>query len=61
MCTDLRLRFLRWSTIKKCPHMLRSDPRELRNSKVKLMWVVVVVVVGGGCTGQKLSLALVKL
>ena len=48
VCADLRLRFLRLSTIKKCPQMLRSDHRELRNSKVKLMWVVVVVVVVGG-------------
>ena len=44
VCADLRLRFLRLSTIKKCPQMLRSDHRELRNSKVKLGWVVV----GGG-------------
>ena len=28
----LRFGFLRVSTIKKCPHMLRSDHRELRNS-----------------------------
>ena len=27
---DLRFGFLRLSTIKKCPHMLRSDHRELR-------------------------------
>ena len=54
VCADFRLRFLRLSTIKKCPHMLRSDHRELRNSKVKLMlWVVV-----GGCRGQRLRLAL---
>ena len=26
-------------TIKKCPHMLKSDHRELINRKVKLMWV----------------------
>ena len=29
---DLRFRFLRLITIKKCPHMLRSDHKELRNS-----------------------------
>ena len=29
---DLRFVFLRLSTIKKCPHMLRSDHRELRYS-----------------------------
>ena len=46
LCADLRLGFLRLSTIKKCSHMLRSDHRELRNSLVKLMWVVVVA--GGG-------------
>ena len=46
VCADLRLRFLRLSTIKKCPQMLRSDHRELRNSKVKLGWVV-----GGGGGG----------
>ena len=40
MCADLRLRFLRLSTIKKCPQMLRSDHRGLRNCKVKLGWVV---------------------
>ena len=40
LCTDLRFGFLRLSTIKKCPHMHRLDHRELRNSKVKLMWVV---------------------
>ena len=44
---QLRLRFLRLSTIKKGPQMLRSTHRELRNSKVKLGWVVVVVVVVG--------------
>ena len=38
LCADFRLRFLRLSTIKKCPHMLKSDHRGLRNSKVKLMW-----------------------
>ena len=27
--------------IKKCPHMLRLDHRELRYCQVKLMWVVV--------------------
>ena len=52
VCADLRLRFLRLSTIKKCPQMLRSNHRELRNSKVKLGWVgggwwVVVVGVQG--------------
>ena len=26
------------NTIKKCPHRLKSDHRELRNSKVKFMW-----------------------
>ena len=31
------------STIKKWPHMLRSDHRGLRNRDLKLMWVV-----GGG-------------
>ena len=31
--------------------MLKSDHRELRNSKVKLRWVVVVV--GGGGGGMK--------
>ena len=45
MCSDLRFGFLRLSTIKKCPQMLRSDHRGLRNSKVKLMWV------GGGGGG----------
>ena len=44
MCADLRLRHLRLSTIKKCPHMSRSDHRELRNRDLKLGWVVV-----GGC------------
>ena len=29
---NIRFRFLRLSTIKKCPHMLKSDHRELRNS-----------------------------
>ena len=42
---DVRFGFLRLSAIKNYPRMLRSDHRELRNSKVKLMWVVVV---GGG-------------
>ena len=37
---DLRFGFLRLSTLRKCPHMLRSDQRELRNSLVKLGWVV---------------------
>ena len=37
---DVKFEFLRLSTIKNCPHMLKSDHRELRNSKVKLMWVV---------------------
>ena len=41
---SIRFGFLRLSTIKKCPHMLKSDHRELRNSKVKFRWVVVVVV-----------------
>ena len=45
MCADLRFGFLRLSTIKKCPHMLRSDHRELRNSLVQLGWV------GGGGGG----------
>ena len=48
MCADLIFGLLRLSTVKKCPHMLRSDHRGLRNSKVKLMWWVVVVVGGGG-------------
>ena len=30
MCGDLRIGFLRFSTIKKCPHLLRLDHRELR-------------------------------
>ena len=34
---DLRFGFLRLSTIKKWPQMLKSDQRELR-SKVKFMW-----------------------
>ena len=46
MCADLIFELLRLSTVKKCPHMLRSDHRGLRNSKVKLMWVGVVVVGG---------------
>ena len=46
MCRDLIFGFLRLIFIKKCPHMLRSDHRELRNSKVKLMWLV-----GGGWVG----------
>ena len=32
MCGDLRIGFLRFSTIKKCPYLLRLDHRELRNS-----------------------------
>ena len=44
LCADLRFGFLRLSTVKKCAQMLRSDHRELRNSKVKFMWWVV----GGG-------------
>ena len=28
------------STLKKCPHMLRSDHRGLRNRDLKLIWVV---------------------
>ena len=43
LCADLRFGLLRLSTMKKCPHMLRSDHRELRNSYVEFMWVV-----GGG-------------
>ena len=45
-CAGLRFGFLGLglSNIKKCPHMHRLDHRELRNSKVKLRWVVV----GGG-------------
>ena len=35
---DLRFGFLRLSTIKKCPHMHTFNHRELRNSKVQLMW-----------------------
>ena len=54
---DLRFGFLRFSTIKKCPHLLISDHRELRNSSVKLMWWVVG---GGGCTWQRPSLALLR-
>ena len=30
MGADLRFGFLRLSTIQKCPHMLRSEHRELR-------------------------------
>ena len=45
MCADFRFRFLRLSTIIKCPQMLRSDHRELRNSEVKLGWWWLVVVV----------------
>ena len=37
---NLRFGFLRLSTIKICPHMLKSDTRELRNSEGKFMWVV---------------------
>jgi len=40
--------------------MLRSDHRELRNSKVKLGWVVVVGGGGGGCTGQRPILLLLR-
>ena len=29
---DVRFKFLRLSTTKKCPNMLKSDHRELRNS-----------------------------
>ena len=43
ICTELRLRFLRLSTIRKSTHLLRSDHRELRNIQIKFMWVV-----GGG-------------
>ena len=39
---NLRFGFLRLSTI-KCPHLIRSDHRELRNSSVKLMWWLVGV------------------
>ena len=38
--TDIRFRFLRFSIIKKCPHMLKSDHRDLRNSKGKFTWWV---------------------
>ena len=38
--TDIRFGFLRLSTIKKCPHMLKSDHMGLRNSKEKYSrWV----------------------
>ena len=60
---DLRIRHLRLSTIKKCPHMLRSDHRGLRNRDLKLMWwrVVVVGVVVVGVEGENRdSLALVN-
>ena len=40
---NLRFGFLRLSTIQICPHMLKLDTRELRNSEGKFMWVV-----GGG-------------
>ena len=46
LIADIRFGFLRLSTIKKCPHMLKSDHRELRNSKVKFKWVARWV---GGC------------
>ena len=59
VCADLRLRFLRMSTIKNCPQMLRSDHRGLRNSKVKLMWWVVGGG-GGGCIGQRPILLLLR-
>ena len=39
LCVYLIFGFLRLSTTKKCPHMLRLDHRELRNSYVKLGWV----------------------
>ena len=42
---DLRFGFLRLSTIKNCPHMLKSDHRGLRISEGKFLWWVVV---GGG-------------
>ena len=32
LCKELRFRFLRLSTIKNCPHILRSSHRELRYS-----------------------------
>ena len=41
ICTELRLRFLRLSTIRKSTHLLRSD--QIRNIQIKFMWVV-----GGG-------------
>ena len=56
MYMDLRFGFLRLSTVKKCPHMLISDHRELRNSSVKLMWAVV----GGGQLLLQLELELCK-
>ena len=43
VCADLRLRFLRLSTIKKCLHMLRSDHRENTINKVDV----------GGCWLQR--------
>ena len=41
----VKFEFLRlsMSIIKNCPHMLKSDHRKLRSSRVKLMWWV------GGC------------
>ena len=36
LCADLKFGILRLSTIKIGSHVLRSDHRELRNSKVKL-------------------------
>ena len=46
LCADIRYGFLRLSTIRKCPHMLRSDHRGLRNGDLKLMWWWVVGVQG---------------
>ena len=38
MQADLRFGFLRLSTIKNCPHMLKSDHRGLRISEGKFSW-----------------------
>ena len=38
--SDLRFRFLRVSTIKKCPRMLRSEHRELRKDQLGFIGVV---------------------
>ena len=48
MCVDLIFVFLILSTIKKCPHMLRSDHKVLRKLRE----------VGVGCGGQRPILAL---